>query len=375
MDILDRIILDNSIRNLLIVSGAIALISLFRKTLSKYLASLLYLIIGRSWPSVEKQSFIGLIFKPLGWFLTILISFLAIAKLNFPSSWNFNIYEFTFHEIIQKSGICLIIIYFIRLVRSFIDFISLILESKKATGKDKGEDQLIVFFRDFLKTIAYIIGLLLILKAGFNVNLSSVLTGLSIVGAALALAAKESIENLIASFIIFFDKPFFTGDTVKINNVNGVVEHIGLRSTRIRTTEKTLVSVPNKQMVDSVVDNWSKRTERRAEIKFEFAPTTPANKIEGFIKKTNTYLEQKSPDIGSSSVYFADFSKNSVCVAVEFFTLPFSMAEFLDTKQQFNLFAKKCIEEEDMKLNTAGNDITILNSEGGDGMTKINSIV
>ena len=54
-------------------------------------------------------------------------------------------------------------------------------------------------------------------------------------GAALALAAKESIENLIASFIIFFDKPFFTGDTLKVNNVSGTVEKIGLRSTRIRT--------------------------------------------------------------------------------------------------------------------------------------------
>ena len=73
------------------------------------------------------------------------------------------------------------------------------------------------------------------------------------------MSARESLENLIASFIIFFDKPFETGDTVKIKEFVGVVERIGLRSTRIRTFDKSLVAVPNKQMVDNILDNWSKR--------------------------------------------------------------------------------------------------------------------
>jgi MscS family membrane protein len=133
-----------------------------------------------------------------------------------------------------------------------------------------------------LKVIISIIGVLFILKAAFNQNIGSLLTGLSIVGAAMALAAKESLENLIASFIIFFDKPFFTGDTLKVNNVSGTVEKIGLRSTRIRTTEKTLVTVPNKQMVDSVVDNMSMRTQRRAEIKLVLSDKTKATAAQTF---------------------------------------------------------------------------------------------
>ena len=88
-------------------------------------------------------------------------------------------------------------------------------------------------------------------------------------GAAIALATRESLENLIASFIIFFDKPFATGDTVKVLQFTGTVEKIGLRSTRIRTESKTYITVPNKQMVDSVVDNISLRTQRKAEIKLE----------------------------------------------------------------------------------------------------------
>jgi MscS family membrane protein len=112
------------------------------------------------------------------------------------------------------------------------------------------------------------IGILLILRFSFNKPIGN-LTGLSIVGAAIALATRESMENLIASFIIFFDKPFITGDQVKVNNFTGTIERIGLRSTRIRTLDKTYISVPNKQMVDTIVDNITLRTQRKVELRLE----------------------------------------------------------------------------------------------------------
>ena len=108
--------------------------------------------------------------------------------------------------------------------------------------------------------ILVIIGILLVLRFSFNKEIGNLLTGLSLVGAAIALATRESMENLIASFIIFFDKPFITGDLVKVNNLTGNIEKIGLRSTRIRTLEKTYISVPNKQMVDTIVDNMTNMT-------------------------------------------------------------------------------------------------------------------
>ena len=115
------------------------------------------------------------------------------------------------------------------------------------------------FFKDLIRVIIIIIGIAFIIKFSLGINIGNLLTGLSIVGAALALSARESLENLIASFIIFFDKPFETGDLVKVNNYSGTVERIGLRSTRARTAEKSMVTVPNKQMVDSILDNWSMR--------------------------------------------------------------------------------------------------------------------
>ena len=134
---------------------------------------------------------------------------------------------------------------------------------------------MIVFIRDFLKAIIGIIGILMILDSAFKVNVTSILASLGLAGAALALAAKESIENLIASFVIFFDKPFTAGDVLKVNNISGTVERIGLRSTRIRTDQKTYVTVPNKQMVDSIVDNLSLRTQRKGELRLELSLSTP----------------------------------------------------------------------------------------------------
>ncbi len=375
MDFLETIFLDNTVKSYLVVSGIILFVLLFKRILSHSLASLLFIIVRKNWKTVEKKEFINLFIKPLGWFLVVAISIFSIDKLAFPSQWNFTIYGHPSDEIFQRVGICLIIIYFINLVTSIINFIALILEQKSKFSKDKSHDQLIVFLRDFLKVIVTIAGILLVLRAGFHQNVGTLITGLSIVGAAMALAAKESLENLIASFIIFFDKPFFTGDTLKVNNVTGTVEHIGLRSTRIRTVDKTLVTVPNKQMVDSVVDNWSLRTQRRAEIKLEFVSSTTTKNIEHFIDSVKKVLEQHQNEIVKSSVFFSDFNKNGVTVTLEYFTLPFTMAEFNTLKQSVNISIKTIIEEQKLEMVSAGSDITIFNSDGNSSAPKSQSII
>lgn len=375
MEILEKIILNNTIKSYVIVFGTIAVVLLFKRLLSHYIASLLFLFVKHKWKNIEKKAFIALIIKPLGWFITVAIAVFAIDKLNFPDALTFKIYGHATDEILQKTGICLIIISFFWFLVSLIDFIALIFEEKAKLTKDKRDDQLIVFFRDFLKAIFSIFGILLIIKAGFNQNISTVITGLSIVGAAMALAAKESLENLIASFVIFFDKPFYTGDVVKVNNVTGTVEHIGLRSTRIRTQEKTLVTVPNKQMVDSVVDNLSMRNQRRAEIKLEFVAKTPTNNIEILIAELKKILASNSDQIMKYSVFFSDFNKNGITVTIEFFTIHFSMAEFNELKQGFNIAVKKLIEDHNLDLASAGNDINIFSGDPTAGTAKNQSII
>ena len=372
---LETVFLDNSVLSYLVVLGTILFVLLFKRFLSHTVASLLFLLVRNNWKTIQRKDFIGLIMKPLAWFIAISVSVFAIDKLNFPVAWYYKIYGHPTDEILDKAGSCLIIIYFIWLILSLIDFIALILEQKAKTTKDKSDDQVIVFFRDFLKVIFTILGILLLIKVGFNQNVSTLLTGLSIVGAAMALAAKESLENLIASFIIFFDKPFFAGDTLKVNNVTGTVEHIGLRSTRIRTLDKTLVTVPNKQMVDSVVDNLSMRNQRRLEIKLDLDAKSTTVSIEKLMEEVKRTLAQHAEQIIKSSVFFSDYNTNGISITVEFFTIPFSMTEFNVLKQSVNIALKKIIEELKLELASAGSDINIFSGDPNAGAAKNQSII
>jgi MscS family membrane protein len=216
---------------------------------------------------------------------------------------------------------------------------------QNANADDKSHGQIVLFFRDLLKVFVGIIGVLFVIKAAFNQDIGSLLTGLSIVGAALALAAKESIENLIASFIIFFDKPFFAGDHVKVNNVVGKVEHIGLRSTRIRTLEKTLVTVPNKLMVDTVVDNMSMRNKWRAEIKLTLSEKTSSIALQKLVEQINTLLQNEQKNIVKHSVVFTDYTKDGIVLLIEYFTEVITKAEFDAVKHRTNFKVKELIEK------------------------------
>lgn len=358
MDFLETVFLDNTIKSYCIAVGVILLMLVLKRYFSRYLTSILYRFFYRIWPNVVKNKFTDLVAEPLEWLLFILIAIFTIDKLNFPSAWYFKIYGYAIDDVLSRVGIGIIILVFTWFLLRIIDFIALILEQKAAVTSDKTDDQLVVFFRDFFKVIIAIIGFLLIIKACFKQPVGNLLTSLSVVGAVMALAARESLENLIASFIIFFDKPFTTGDTLKVNAVTGTVEKIGLRSTRIRTADKTLVTVPNKQMVDSVVDNWSMRTHRRAEIKLNLPSATTAITIKTIINRIKQQLEKDKHLITSYAVHLTEINRPSTLLVTEYFTGPITFEEFTSLKEQYNFFIKTLLEEHNINL---GNEVAIDN--------------
>lgn len=250
---LDKIWLDNPVRHYLVVILVILFVLALKKFISRYLAGLLYRVVHSVWKDVDKRSFINLVVRPLGNFLLILVAIISLHKLRFPAELDVDVYRFTVGQLLRGLGTIILIVAFIGLLLRMIDFIAIILEKRANLTPDQSDNQLIVFFKDFFKVMLVIVGIMLVIKFAFEMNIGSLLTGLSIVGAAIALALRESLENLIASFIIFFDKPFTTGDLVKVQNVTGSVEKIGLRSTRIRTDQKTFVTVPNKGPVSTMV--------------------------------------------------------------------------------------------------------------------------
>lgn len=292
----------------------------------------------------------------------LLAIFLALGKLNFPSALAFKIHHIQFRYIVDSISSAVLIIAFIWLLLRLIDFIAIILEQKANITPGMQDNQLVVFFKDFFKVIFIFIGLLLLIRFAFHKDIAALLAGFGIVGAALALSARESLENLIASFIIFFDKPFSPGDLVKVQNVLGTVERIGLRSTRIRTDQKTYVTVPNKQMVDSILDNWTLRTQRRGFLLLELSSNASYKSIQQFITRIDQFIAGGQEHIQNHSVALTDISKNSFVVHVEFFTGDIALEIFNSVRQEVNLHIIQLMEEMNIRLALRESEVIISNA-------------
>ena len=206
---LQQVFFGNTVQDYLWVAGVILFVLILNRFLSKVLATLLCKIFKRTWKTFDQKTFLELVIQPLGAFLVITVTIIALYRLSFPNNINVTIYRYPLQRILLSIAIIIQIVAFTWLLLRIIDFIASVLDKRVSLTSDLSDNQLIVFFRDLLKVIVGVIGLLLILHFAFNYHIGSLLTGLSIVGAAIALALRESLENLIASFVIFFDNKVY----------------------------------------------------------------------------------------------------------------------------------------------------------------------
>ena len=313
---IDQTILSNSLRSYLFVAAILIVTLLIKRLVSRFFASMIYTWVDKQNHSELRKNHVHRLIVPIEQFLFFLVAIIAIYELKFPTAWNLNLFKLSLQQLLDSGIKLMFIILLIRVTLRTLEFIAIILENKARLTKDLSDDQLVLFFRDFFKVIIYIIGVLLVLRYVFNENIGNLVTSLSIVGAAIALSTRESLENIIASFIIFFDKPFTIGDLVKVSGFTGTIEKIGLRSTRIRTQEKTFISVPNKQMVDSIVDNISLRSERRIEMDLQLSVTTSAKALADFANYLRTYLKSEN-DLNSYQVFVSESGKQHHTLHIE----------------------------------------------------------
>jgi len=350
-EFLNQTFWDNPVKSYLVILGIIIFVIFLNRFISRHVANMLCNLVHKAWKNIDKKAFTGLLIQPVGSFLVIFISIVALHKLKFPKQLQFEIYKYTSQQIIYAVSTIVLIVTFTWFLLRIIDFIATVLERRANLTPDQSDNQLIIFFKDFFKVILIVVCVLMILKFAFSFNIGNLLTGLSIVGAAIALSLRESLENLIASFIIFFDKPFTTGDVVKVQNITGTVESIGLRSTRIRTIQKTFVTVPNKQMVDSIMDNLSLRTQLKSEVTLHVSLKTPTEKIELLVDELKKVVERK--EIENATVLLNDITDKAFVILVEYFTAAIPINEFNFIKQEVNLAILKIMEQLEIEITGA----------------------
>ncbi len=201
------------------------------------------------------------------------IIFIFVPVLMLPVGFSF--YLLASLRIFNTIFAVLIILNSIELARSYFQVIVDRTESKS-------DDQLLPIFIKTLKVLVIAIGAIHVLDV-FSVDLTALIAGLSIGGLALALAAQDTVKHLIGSVMIYMDRPFKLGDFITSGDVSGTVEEIGFRSTRIRTPDSSLISIPNGSLVDMTVNNMGKLRYRRFNTTIGVAYYTPPVLIEEFV--------------------------------------------------------------------------------------------
>lgn len=198
------------------------------------------------------------------------------------------------------------------------------------------DEQIVKLISSSLKTFIVVFGVLLAAQ-NMGVEIFSVLAGLGIGGLAIAMAAKDTLANFFGSILIMWDKPFQVGHWVIIGDIEGTVEEIGFRTTRIRTFYNSLVSVPNSNIATTGIDNLGLREFRRVKTHIDITYDTSPEKIEQFVQGIKVII-QRHPNTRKDyfHVVFNDFSESSLRLLLYFFLeVPDWSTELADRQQIF----------------------------------------
>jgi len=343
----DQVFWGNTVKAYFLFGGILFLGLVFKRIVSKLLSKLLFKLFSNFSNQSHNDTFVALLLKPIEIFILFTTLYLSINQLKHPlevavfhhSKLIGNTKELipvSLGDCIDRIFLFLIILSFFWIILRIVDFISYVLLHKASVTRNKADDQLVPFLKELFKTLIIFIGFFTLLGFVFEVNVLTLITGLGIGGIAIALAAKESLENLIGSFTIFLDKPFTVGDLVKVDGVEGTVEKVGFRSTRIRTSEKTIATIPNRGMIDGVLENLSLRNLRKVAFTIGLTYETNADSVKKIVTEIETYINQRNETIDGNAA-FKSFGDSGLNIEISYFVTVLNNAAFLKIRQEINL--------------------------------------
>jgi MscS family membrane protein len=348
---LHREVLGNELLDYLIAGTIMLLGSVLNRVLSRLVSKALFRLTKRYTAGVSESELHDLLIQPLGALLFLISFYLAFSVLRYPlpplavkgvEPWPKVALLGLFHL-----GVIATIVW---VVISLIDFALLVVQRRAeltaSVGARRLDNQFLPFAKDLMKVFVVVIGMLVALGQVFGVNVTALIGGLGIGGLAVAFAAKESLENLLASFTIFIDQPFGVGDLVTAGTVSGTVEKIGFRSTRLRTAEKSYLTVPNKSMIDKPLDNLSLRTARRVGFTLYFDQKTTSSQLQAIISEAVEAMQAHPLVTKDVQMKFNTITPAGKEVTVQYFVETTSYDEYLDVKESLNYRLVEAVEHQ-----------------------------
>jgi MscS family membrane protein len=212
------------------------------------------------------------------------------------------------------------------------------------------DDHLLPFVRKSLRAfIIFIAALLTIQNLGYSI--SGLLASLGIGGLAVALAAKDTLANVFGSLMIILDRPFHIGDWIKTGDMEGTVEEVGFRSTKIRTFAKTLISVPNSTLTNLSINNYSRMPKRRIKLTVGVTYETTGEQMRLAVAEIRATLkEHPAVDQEFMLVNFTDFAASSLDILVYCFTRTTVWGEYLEAREDVCLRIMGILENLGMEI-------------------------
>ncbi len=243
----------------------------------------------------------------------------------------------------------LVIVIFLYQMLSVVEY-----ELTKFVGRDDNEFDMnfVQMVRIVSKVLIVLFGSIYLLKAATGKPMTTLLAGLGIGGLAVALAAQDTLKNLFGSFMIMVDKPFKVGDRVVAESVDGYVEEIGFRSTRLRTLTGHLVSVPNEKMASVSIENIGRRPSIRRYTNITITYDTPVEKVERAVSLIREILKDHRgmhPDY-PPRVHFDEFNDTSLNIAMFYWFHPPDYWEAIKFDEEVNLRIMRAFEAEGIEF-------------------------
>lgn len=224
----------------------------------------------------------------------------------------------------------------------------------RAADQRRSERLLVPISRNLLRGLGYVLTLIAGMAA-FGFQVGPILASLGLGGIVVALAAKDSVENIFGSITILFDMPFAIGDWVRIDKVEGVVEEINLRSTRIRTFDDTLITVPNANLIRAAVENFGARRNRRQRFYPRLQVTTSAACIQSFCQVLRQKLNAiPNLDTARTLVNPNEFTDTGILVQVVAYLTVDTFAQEVEGRERIITAILHAAEEAQVQLTETG---------------------
>ena len=282
---------------------------------------------------------VDMIEEPVVLALTILGLWYGLHRLEFSDGW----YEWMgkVYQILIAVNITWLVA---RLVDAIIEEYIIPLTEKTESDFD---NQIIPVVQKGLKTTIWALGIIVALNnAGYDVT--ALIAGLGIGGLALAMAAKDSVSNIFGGIMIFTDKPFQVGDRIKIGGFDGTITEVGIRTSRMRTLEGRLVTIPNSQFTGNMVENVTVEPTRKVVLNLGLTYDMTAEKMEKAIAVLKEIAAKKNDIEENVLVSFNAFGDFSLGILFIYYIKKES--DILDTQTAMNLEILKRFAEHDLEM-------------------------